>query len=117
MDIPTWGWYVTIALLAIALFVDVVIIARRPHVPSMGEAGRHLAFFIGLAVLFGIYVWIEWGGRYAGEFFAGWLTEYSLSVDNLFVFLLIMQSFRVPMKLQQSALMIGIVIAIILRGI
>ncbi|MEO7131467.1 MAG: TerC family protein [Dermatophilaceae bacterium] len=117
MNIPAWGWYLTIGLMAIALFVDVVVIARRPHVPSMQEAGRHLAFFIGLAVLFGIYVWIEWGGRYAGEFFAGWLTEYSLSVDNLFVFLLIMQSFRVPMKLQQSALMVGIVIAIVLRGI
>ncbi len=117
MNIPAWGWYLTIGLMAIALFVDVVVIARRPHVPSMQEAGRHLAFFIGLAVLFGIYVWIEWGGRYAGEFFAGWLTEYSLSVDNLFIFLLIMQSFRVPMKLQQSALMVGIVIAIVLRGI
>jgi tellurite resistance protein TerC len=103
--------------MAIALFIDVFVIARRPHVPSMKEAGRHLTFYVALAVLFGLFVWWKWGGQYAGEFYAGWLTEYSLSVDNLFVFLLIMQSFRVPMKLQQSALMIGIIIAIVLRGV
>ncbi len=117
MNVPVWGWFLTIGVMSVALLVDVVVIARRPHVPSMAEAGRHLAFFIGLAVLFGLFVWKEWGGQYAGEFFAGWLTEYSLSVDNLFVFLLIMSSFRVPAKLQQSALMTGIVIAIVLRGI
>ncbi len=117
MDVPVWGWFLTIGIMTVALLVDVVVIARRPHVPSMAEAGRHLAFFIGLAVLFGLFVWKQWGGQYAGEFFAGWLTEYSLSVDNLFVFLLIMSSFRVPAKLQQSALMTGIVIAIVLRGI
>ncbi|MGN6751048.1 MAG: TerC family protein [Intrasporangium sp.] len=112
-----WGWLVTIAALTIFLLVDVLVIARRPHVPSMGEVTRHLLFYISLAILFGLYVWYEWGGRYAGEFYAGWLTEYSLSVDNLFVFLLIMQNFRVPARLQQSALMTGIVIAILLRGI
>jgi tellurite resistance protein TerC len=117
MNVPAWGWYLTIGLMAVALFVDVFIIARRPHVPSMKEATRHLVFYVTLAILFGLFVWRAWGGQYAGEFFAGWLTEYSLSVDNLFVFLLIMQSFRVPMKLQQSALMIGIIIAIVLRGL
>ena len=117
MDVPTWGWYLTIGLLAIGLLVDVFVIARRPHVPSMREATRALVFYVSLAVLFGLFVWRTWGGQYAGEFYAGWLTEYSLSVDNLFVFLLIMQSFKVPMRLQQSALMIGIVIAIVLRGI
>jgi tellurite resistance protein TerC len=117
MNVPAWGWYLTIGLMAIALFIDVFIIARRPHVPSMKEAGRHLVFYVTLAILFGLFVWWKWGGQFAGEFYAGWLTEYSLSVDNLFVFLLIMQSFRVPMKLQQSALMIGIIIAIVLRGV
>lgn len=117
MHVPLWGWYLTIGLMTVALLIDVFVIARRPHVPSMGEAGRHLAFYVTAAVLFGLFVWWEWGGQYAGEFFAGWLTEYSLSVDNLFVFLLIMQSFRVPQRLQQSALMIGIIIAIVLRGI
>jgi tellurite resistance protein TerC len=117
MNVPLWGWLVTIGVLTVFLVVDVVVIARRPHVPSMAEVGRHLAFFVSCAVLFGLYIWWQWGGSYAGEFYAGWLTEYSLSIDNLFVFLLIMQNFRVPARLQQSALMTGIVIAILLRGI
>ena len=117
MNVPAWGWFLTIGLMTVVLIIDVFVIARRPHVPSMGEASRHLAFYVTAAVLFGLFVWWEWGGQYAGEFFAGWLTEYSLSVDNLFVFLLIMSSFRVPQRFQQSALMIGIVIAIVLRGI
>lgn len=112
-----WGWVLTIGLMTAFLVVDVFVIARRPHVPSTAEATRHLIFFIAAAALFGLFVWYEWGGRYAGEFYAGWLTEYSLSVDNLFIFLVIMASFKVPLKLQQSALMTGIVIAIVLRGI
>ncbi len=117
MNVPAWGWYLTIGLMTVFLLVDVFVIARRPHVPTMAEASRHLIFFVGVALLFGLFVWYQWGGQYAGEFYAGWLTEYSLSVDNLFVFLLIMSSFKVPLKLQQSALMVGIIIAIILRGI
>ncbi len=117
MNVPVWGWSLTLGLMTAFLLVDVLVIARRPHVPSTVEASRHLMFFIGAAVVFGLFVWWQWGGRYAGEFYAGWLTEYSLSVDNLFIFLLIMASFKVPMKLQQSALMTGIVIAIVLRGI
>ena len=117
MNVPAWGWFLTIGLMSVFLLVDVFVIARRPHVPSTAEAARHLAFFVGAAVLFGVFVWVEWGGQYAGEFYAGWLTEYSLSIDNLFIFLLIMASFNVPLKLQQSALMTGIVIAIVLRGI
>jgi tellurite resistance protein TerC len=117
MNVPVWGWFLTIGLMTAFLLVDVFVIARRPHVPSMAEAGRHLAFYVGAAILFGLFVWFEWGGQFAGEFYAGWLTEYSLSIDNLFVFLLIMASFKVPQKLQQSALMIGIIIAIVLRGI
>ncbi len=68
-------------------------------------------------MLFGLGIWYFSGLQYAGEYFAGWLTEYSLSVDNLFIFLLIMAKFSVPEKYQQSALMIGIIIAVVLRGI
>lgn len=117
MNIPLWVWVVTLAVTSAFLLVDILVIARRPHVPSMGEAGRHLAFFIGTAVAFGIGVWVLAGHRYGAEFFAGWLTEYSLSVDNLFVFIIIMAKFGVPERLQQSALMVGIVIALVLRGI
>ena len=117
MNVPMWVWILTIGLTGVLLLVDVLVIGRRPHVPSMGEASRHLAFFVTLAVLFGLGVWYFSGADFATQYFAGWLTEYSLSVDNLFVFLIIMAKFGVPEKLQQTALMVGIVIALILRGI
>src|SRR5665647_3267765 len=117
MNVPVWVWILTLGVTSVLLLVDVLIIGRRPHVPSMGEAARHLAFYVTLAVLFGLGVWYFSGADYATQYFAGWLTEYSLSVDNLFVFLIIMAKFGVPEKLQQSALMVGIVIALILRGI
>jgi tellurite resistance protein TerC len=121
MEVPTWVWYLTVGLMAAVLLFDVFIIARRPHVPSTREVSLSLAFYIGAALLFGLGVWYfthdQAGGKFATEYYAGWLTEYSLSVDNLFIFLLIMARFGVPEKLQQSALLIGIIIAIILRGI
>jgi len=117
MNVPVWVWILTLGLTSVFLLVDVLIIGRRPHVPSMGEAGRHLAFYVTLAVLFGLGVWYFSGADFATQYFAGWVTEYSLSIDNLFVFLIIMAKFGVPEKLQQSALMVGIVIALILRGI
>jgi TerC family integral membrane protein len=121
MEVPTWVWYVTVGLMAAVLLFDVFIIARRPHVPSTKEVSIALAFYIGAALLFGLGVWYFThdvaGGKFATEYYAGWLTEYSLSIDNLFIFLLIMARFGVPEKLQQSALLIGIIIAIILRGI
>jgi tellurite resistance protein TerC len=117
MDVSALTWWVTIGVLVIFLIVDVAVIGRRPHVPSMKECAVALSLFVGLAVAFGLWVWWHSGGQYAGEFFAGWLTEYSLSIDNLFVFLLIMRKFVVPAKYQQSALLVGIVIAIVLRGV
>jgi tellurite resistance protein TerC len=117
MNVPPWVWALTIGLTGVLLLVDVVIIGRRPHVPSMAEAGRHLAFFVGTALLFGAGVWVFSGADFAAQYYAGWLTEYSLSIDNLFVFIIIMAKFGVPEKLQQSALMVGIVIALVLRGV
>ncbi|TPG18376.1 TerC family protein [Pedococcus bigeumensis] len=121
MQVPTWVWYLTVGLMAAVLLFDVFIIARRPHVPSTKEVSISLAGYIGAAVVFGLGVWYfthdQAGAKFMTEYYAGWLTEYSLSVDNLFIFLLIMARFGVPEKLQQSALLIGIIIAIILRGI
>ena len=121
MEVPTWVWYLTVGLMAAVLLFDVFIIARRPHVPTTKEVSLALAFYIGAALLFGLGIWYfthdQAGGKFATEYYAGWLTEYSLSVDNLFIFLLIMARFGVPEKLQQSALLIGIIIAVILRGI
>jgi tellurite resistance protein TerC len=117
MHVTTEVWLITIAVLAIVLAGDIFVIGRRPHEPSMKEAGIAIGAFSALAVLFGLGVWWLWGSRYAAEFFAGWLTEYSLSIDNLFIFVIIMANLRVPRKLQQFALMVGIVLALVFRGI
>jgi tellurite resistance protein TerC len=117
VNVPTWVWLVTIGLAMAVFAVDIFVIARRPHVPSTREVGTALGVYVGAAILFGLGIWYFAGSTYAGQYYAGWLTEYSLSVDNLFIFLLIMAKFAVPEKYQQSALMIGIVIAIVLRGI
>jgi TerC family integral membrane protein len=116
VNVPTWVWFATIALAVVVFAIDVFVIARRPHVPSTREVSTALGVYVGAAVLFGLGIWYFSGLQYAGEYFAGWLTEYSLSVDNLFIFLLIMAKFSVPEKYQQSALMIGIIIAVVLRG-
>jgi len=117
MNVQPWVWILTIGLTGVVLLVDVVIIGRRPHIPSMREAGFYLVFYVTLAVLFGLGVWHFSGADFAAQYFAGFVTEKSLSVDNLFVFLIIMAKFGVPEKLQQSALMSGVVIALVLRGI
>jgi len=110
-------WIVTLGVTIAVLLFDVVYIARRPHEPSMRECALYLVVYIGLAVAFGLWVWSYHGGQYGLEFFAGWLTEYSLSVDNLFIFLIIMASFKVPKIYQQQALLVGIILALVFRGI
>ena len=117
MGVSTTVWVLTALITIGVLLVDVFVIGRHPHEPSMKESGRALAFFVGLAVLFGIGVWFFYGGRYGGEFFAGWLTEYSLSVDNLFIFIIIMSKFAVPREFQQTVLLVGIVLALVLRAV
>jgi len=117
MHVEPWVWAVTLSLAVAFLIFDVFYIGRRPHEPSMGESARHLAFFIGAAALFAVGVYLVSGSTYGTQFVAGWLTEYSLSVDNLFVFLIIMTKLRVPRELQQSALLVGIVVALVLRGL
>ena len=117
MNVPTWLWIASIALLVGLLAVDVFIIGRRPHEPTMRECAIAISFFVGLAIVFGLGVWYFAGAQYGGEFFAGWLTEYSLSIDNLFVFVIIMAKFAVPRQLQQTALLIGIILALVMRGI
>lgn len=117
MHVTPTVWLVTVLLTTGLLLVDVFVIGRRPHEPSARETTRHLIGYIALAVAFGIGVWVLSGPQYGGEFFAGWLTEYSLSVDNLFIFIIIMSKFAVPRELQQTALLIGIVLALLFRGI
>jgi len=117
VDVAPWLWWTTVLLTTGLLLVDVFVIGRRPHEPTTRETSLHLAGFVALAVVFGLGVWYFAGGQYGGEFFAGWLTEYSLSVDNLFIFIIIMTKLQVPRQYQQTALLIGIVLALVLRGI
>jgi tellurite resistance protein TerC len=117
VHVADYVWYITVGVLLALLAFDVFIIGRRPHEPSTKESATAIVFYVSLAVLFGLGVWVFSGGQYAGEFFAGWLTEYSLSVDNLFIFLIIMARFQVPRKYQQTALLVGIILALFFRGI
>lgn len=107
---------VSMAVLVLMVIGDLLIIMARPHIPSNRESTAWVLFYAGLATAFGLVLWNLFGGTRANEFFAGWLTEYSLSLDNLFVFLILMARFNVPKRLQQEVLMVGIVMALVLRG-
>jgi TerC family integral membrane protein len=117
MGVETWVWVTTLIVLVGVLFADLFVIGRRPHEPSIRESTLWVCLYVGLALLFGLGIWAVSGPRYAGEFYAGWLTEYSLSVDNLFVFVIIMSRFAVPRQFQQKVLLIGIVLALVMRGL
>ena len=117
MELPVWFEVATFVGLTVLLLADLALVVRRPHEPSMKEASLWVSFYITLALVFGVVILAVTNGQYATEFYAGWLTEYSLSVDNLFVFVIIMARFRVPRHLQQEVLMVGIIIALLLRGI
>lgn len=117
MNVSVLEWTITLAVTLAVLLADILILGRRPHAPSRRECVTWLSFYVLLAVAFGLWVWQFHGGQFGLEFYAGWLTEYSLSVDNLFIFLIIMASFKVPVRYQQQALFVGIVLALIFRGI
>jgi TerC family integral membrane protein len=117
MIVPVWVWLATIGGLLVLLAIDLVIVDRKPHEVTVGEAGRWVAFYIAVAVLFGVGIWMFSGGTRAGEYFAGYITEYSLSVDNLFIFLVIMAAFKVPTIHQHKVLLVGILLALVFRSI
>ncbi len=116
-ELPAWFEVGTLVFLSALLLADLVIVTRRPHEPSAREATLWVVFYVSLALIFGLVMLAVSGAQAAGEFYAGWLTEYSLSVDNLFIFVIIMAQFRVPRQYQQSVLLFGILLAIVLRGI
>lgn len=117
MNVTPFIWIVTIAV-TIGFFVwEFYAHVRKPHEPTLGESARWSAFYIGLALLFGVGIGSVSGWTYGGEYFAGYLTEKALSVDNLFLFLMVMTAFAVPRIYQQKVLMIGVVIALVMRGV
>ncbi len=117
MNVPTWLWVATIGLFIVIILIDLFVVDSSPHVFGTREAGRWVAVYFALAVCFAVFMSIYFGLSYGGQFVAGYLTEYSLSVDNLFVFLVLMTSFAVPATLQHRVLLVGVVIALILRAI
>ncbi|MFE0731840.1 TerC family protein [Streptomyces antibioticus] len=116
MDVSVTLWVLTIVGLAALIAVD-FFIGRKPHDVSIKEAGIWTVVWIALAGLFGLGLLFFGGGQPAGEFFAGFITEKSLSVDNLFVFVLIMAKFAVPTQYQQRVLLFGVLIALVLRAV
>lgn len=115
MLVPPYIWLLTIAAIVALLAYDFFFHVRKPHEPTLGEAARWSAVYVGIAVTFGIGIWVFGGGEAGQEYFAGYLTEKALSVDNLFVFLIIMTSFAVPRMLQQKVLLFGIAVALVAR--
>ncbi len=115
--IPLWFEIASFAVLSVILIADLLLIIKRPHVPTPKESGLWTAFYVGLALLFGFLLSLVAGADAGSEFIAGFFTEKSLSVDNLFVFVLIMAQFSVPRLLQQRVLMIGIILALVFRGV
>ena len=117
MDVPLYVWLITIAGILALLVFDFFSHVRTPHVPHIRESAFWSVVYIALAILFGVGVWVFGGGQAGGEYFAGWLTEKALSVDNLFVFLIIMTTFAVPKEFQQKVLLVGVAIALVARGV
>ncbi|TQC43129.1 TerC family protein [Rhodococcus sp. WS4] len=117
MHVSPLVWVITCVVI-LGLFVfDFFAHVRTPHAPTFRESAFWSSVYIGVAILFGLIVMWLWGSQYGGEYFAGYVTEKALSVDNLFVFVIIMGTFAVPREYQQKVLLIGIVMALVMRGI
>jgi tellurite resistance protein TerC len=117
LALPLWFEISTFVVLTGIIVFDLVHAYRRPHIPSTKESALWVGFYVLLALVFAVLMLVLGDAEHAGQFVAGWLTEYSLSIDNLFVFVIIMGRFAVPRHLQQEVLMVGILIALVLRGI
>jgi tellurite resistance protein TerC len=117
LNVTIAGWAATIAFIAGLLVVDLLVSGRRPHAVGFREAAAWSLFYIAVALLFGVVLGVVGGWQSGAQYFAGYVVEKSLSVDNLFVFVVIMTTFAVPAEHQQKVLTIGIVLALILRGL
>lgn len=122
MEVNALTWVITAVVLLGFIVFDFVSHVRKPHAPTVKEATGWMLFYVGLACAFGIFLWYFWGGPdgnhdHAIEFFSGYITELSLSVDNLFIFALIIGAFKIPKEYQQKVLLIGIALALVLRGV
>jgi tellurite resistance protein TerC len=117
MNVSLTTWLVVIAAIRVLIFLDLVTVSRKPHEVMFKEAAGWSIFYIALAIGFGIWVWQSAGSQFGTEYFAAYLVEKSLSVDNLFVFIIILTQFKVPSIYHQRVLMIGVLLALVLRAI
>ncbi len=115
--LPAWFEITAFVVLLLILAVDLFLAYKRPHIPSTRESALWVGFYVVLALVFAGLMFWQGSAEHAVQFITGWATEYSLSIDNLFVFVIIMARFSVPRKYQQEVLMVGIIIALVLRGI
>ncbi len=115
MQVHVHEWLVLGGLVVALIGMDLLLHLRKPHEPKIKECTRWLIFYVSLAFIFGVYTWFRHSSKFAIEFFSTYFTEYSLSIDNIFIFIIIIGSFRVPRKHQQKVLLWGIVIALVLR--
>ena len=112
MHVPLWIWAISIVVILGFFVFDFYSHVRTPHEPTLKESGFWTLFYVGIALLFGAGVWAVWDHEHGIQYLTGYVTEKALSVDNLFVFALIMGAFKIPRKYQQKVLLIGIVIAL-----
>lgn len=117
MEVTALGWGVTLGVIAVLFAVDLAVGALRPHAVGFREATAWSVFYIAVAVVFGLFLGWQHGWGYGGEYFTGYIVEKSLSIDNLFVFVIIMSTFAVPREYQQKVLTIGILLALVMRAI
>ena len=117
MNVSLTTWLIVITAILLLIFVDLVTVSRKPHDVMFKEAAGWSIFYIALAVAFGIWVWQSAGPQFGTEYFAAYLVEKSLSVDNLFVFIIILTQFKVPSIYHQRVLMIGVLLALFLRAL
>ncbi|MDR7329540.1 TerC family protein [Corynebacterium guangdongense] len=115
MSVPLWIWILTIVVVLGFFAFDFITHVRTPHEPTLKESGLWTLFYVGLALLFGVVVWVVWDGEHGMQYFTGYVTEKALSVDNLFVFALIFGAFKIPRRYQQKVLLLGIIMALAFR--
>jgi tellurite resistance protein TerC len=117
MDVSLTTWFVVIGAILALIVVDLLTVSRKPHEVKFKEAAGWSIFYIAVAIGFGVWVWQSAGSQFGTEYFAAYLVEKSLSVDNLFVFIIILAQFAVPSIYHQRVLMFGVLLALVLRGI
>lgn len=115
MSVPLWIWVLTSVVILGFFIFDFVSNARTPHEPTLKESTWWSIFYVGLALLFGVFVWVLWDAEHGLQYYTGYVTEKALSVDNLFVFALIFAAFKIPRRYQQKVLLIGIMMALFFR--